>query len=361
MDNLTHSLFGLTLARSPMGRAGRGVTVALLIASNAPDVDAVTLAGGTATYLQWHRGPTHGPFGIIVLGLLSAVLARFIARRRGEASDPPASLGRLWAMSMLGVLFHILMDLPTSYGTRLLSPFSWSWFTTDWMPIIDVYLLAILAMGLWAARSQPTRSALIALTLVAANYGVRAVAHHDALVQARAQVGTFFPPACDNRSVGAELAAWPVAVAPAPRDLAAARCVMDVAAVPDFTSPFHWRLITQLSNGYDLRDIDLLDGQLSATATGEDAPRMSVRYPNQWTPAVVRAAASPIAQTFLGFSRFPAARSVLGTDDSTTVRWTDVRFVQGSLVDSSSRGNAMFTATVRVSADGAISEQRLGP
>ena len=33
MDNLTHSLFALTLARTELGRAGRGTTAALLVAS----------------------------------------------------------------------------------------------------------------------------------------------------------------------------------------------------------------------------------------------------------------------------------------------------------------------------------------
>ena len=32
MDNLTHTLFGLTLSRTPLGRAGRGVTTALVLA-----------------------------------------------------------------------------------------------------------------------------------------------------------------------------------------------------------------------------------------------------------------------------------------------------------------------------------------
>jgi hypothetical protein len=46
LDNLTHSLFALTLARSPLGRAGRGTTATLLLASNAPDIDIVTTAAG---------------------------------------------------------------------------------------------------------------------------------------------------------------------------------------------------------------------------------------------------------------------------------------------------------------------------
>ena len=48
LDNLTHSLFGLTLARTPLGRAGRGTTAALLLASNAPDIDVIVTAGGAA-------------------------------------------------------------------------------------------------------------------------------------------------------------------------------------------------------------------------------------------------------------------------------------------------------------------------
>src|SRR3954469_25133528 len=72
MDNLTHTLFGATLARTPLGRAGRGTLAALLVASNAPDVDIVAaIGGGTRTYLEWHRGPARGPPGVVGPGLLS--------------------------------------------------------------------------------------------------------------------------------------------------------------------------------------------------------------------------------------------------------------------------------------------------
>ena len=49
MDNVTHTLFALTLARTPLGR-GRGTTAALVLASNAPDVDIVAALGGGAQY-----------------------------------------------------------------------------------------------------------------------------------------------------------------------------------------------------------------------------------------------------------------------------------------------------------------------
>jgi hypothetical protein len=58
MDNVTHALFALTLARTRIGDSGRGTTAALVLASNAPDIDIVATVGGTLGYLEWHRGST---------------------------------------------------------------------------------------------------------------------------------------------------------------------------------------------------------------------------------------------------------------------------------------------------------------
>ena len=188
MDNLTHSLFAVTLARTAIGRAGRGTTAALILASNIPDIDIVATARDGASYLQWHRGPTHGPLSLIALGVPTAVIVwlwlRFRDRRRGRVLPSRATFPALAAISILGVTLHLAMDFPTSYGTRSMSPFDWHWFALDWMPIIDIYLLAALAMGLLVgAGSQPSRrrNAAIVLVLMAANYGVRGAAHHEAL------------------------------------------------------------------------------------------------------------------------------------------------------------------------------------
>src|SRR5947199_7415968 len=195
MDNVTHSLFALTLARTPLGRAGRGTTAALLLASNAPDIDIVATVGGAERYLQWHRGPTHGAVGIVGLGLATAGLvwmAMRVMNRNGsdregpgERSATPASFPMLAAISIIGVLVHVLMDLPTSYGTRLLSPFDWHWWAVDWMPIVDIYLLMVLVAGAMAfgrpAAGVRRRNAVIVLTLTAAIYGLRGYAHHQAL------------------------------------------------------------------------------------------------------------------------------------------------------------------------------------
>jgi membrane-bound metal-dependent hydrolase YbcI (DUF457 family) len=376
MDNLTHTLFALTLARTPLGRAGRGVTTALVLASNAPDIDIVMsfwppVRGGTA-YLHWHRGPTHGVIGVVGLGLLVAFLVRLGQRiadryslRRPERDDPEASFGMLIAASLIGVLCHVLMDFPTSYGTRLLSPFDWHWFATDLMPIVDVYLIMILVAGLLfgtASAGARRRNAAIVLVLMAANYSVRAVARYQAISLAPRVFGPTWPQRCDGGAHDdlALIATWPRELNATPAT--GSRCLVEVAAMPSFFSPFRWQLIAQMSNAYEMHDVDVLDARLRRPAGAGEAPwRIGVRFPNVWTPAVKTAATARVPQVFLGFSRFPAARSFTDRDSGeTTVRWTDMRFVAGLSADQRAPAN-LFTATVRLDRDGRVIDQRLGP
>jgi membrane-bound metal-dependent hydrolase YbcI (DUF457 family) len=365
VDNLTHSLFALTLARTPLGRAGRGTTLALLVASNAPDIDFLATGGGGLNYLTWHRGPTHGPLGVVGLGVLSACLVaagrRLNPRWADEQADAPFMM--LVAVSILGVLFHVLMDLPTVYGTRLLSPFDWRWFAVDWMPIVDIDLLIILVAGLLFGRASPDarrRNAAIVMALMAANYGVRAVAHHQALVLAPRLFGPTLPPPCGpgaERPAGLE--SWPHAAPAAPAP--GRRCLVEIAAMPTFISPFAWRIVAQMSNAYELHDIDLLDERFRRPADGSEVFwRQTIRYPNVWTPAVEKAAATKIGRVFLGFSRFAAARSAIDAHGLTTVRFTDMRFVSGPLALDEPRRVNLFSVIVRVGADGQILSESLG-
>jgi inner membrane protein len=324
MDNLTHTLFAVTLARTPLARAGRGTTAALLIASNVPDVDIVAAAGGALSYLHWHRGPTHGPLGIAGLGLMTAAAVRVGDRwitGRGDA----APLARLWAVAACGVLFHVMMDLPTSYGTRALSPLDWRWFALDWVPIIDPVLWVLLGGGLligaWSANARRRLAALV-LALMAVHYGIRAAGHRRAI----------------------ELASTPPA---------ASEAAPIVTAIPTFLSPFSWRLIVARPGAYDMRDVDVLARE---HARGTSPP---ASFPNVWSAAVFAAARSRTAQIFLGFSRTPTVRATPHGDGSTTVRWTDLRFVDPSAGNESPRSD-LFTAAVRIDAHGRILDERLG-
>lgn len=361
-----------------MGRAGSGTTLTLLLASNAPDIDIVTTAGGALSYLEWHRGPTHGPLGVLALGVVAASIAWCGTRLWRAAStdrsaeppaDPPASFPALWAVATVGVMCHILMDLPTSYGTRPLSPFDWRWFAHDWMPIVDIYLLIALAAGLLIGRRSMAagrRLAALALLFMALNYGVRATAHHQAVAHGPRLFGPLLPERCDDAAERSRgwIDRWPLhrdaLAAPVPddeRERSAKRCLAEIAAIPDFVSPFRWRVIADLSNAYEMRTINLL----ALPDPSEADWRLAVRHPNQWTPAVAAAAQTRVGTVFLGFSRFPSVRSVVGGSGDATVVWNDIRFAIGRVTDSRRERPNFFTATVRLDRDGGVVEEKLGP
>jgi len=383
MDNLTHTLVAATLARTPLARAGRGTLPALIVASNAPDADILAaLAGGRVAYLEWHRGITHGLLGVVVLGVASAGLVSLgrlaLDRARPAPRRHNASLGMLMAVSMIAVVLHILMDLPTSYGTRILSPFDWRWFSFDWLPIIDVYLLIALVAGLVfgeLSKDARPRFAAIVLAVMAANYGGRAAVHQQALALAPRLLGPLLPPACDavargfGRADGHEprglsrapffaINEWPRA----PVASATGRpCLIEIAAVPTFVSPFRWRVIAHLSNGYELHDLDVLDARFRAPASAGDVFwRRSVRYPDQWMPATFAAARTHTAATFLGFSRFPAARTFSDPQGGATVRWSDMRFVGGFLTVDAPSPPTLFNVFVRLDASGGVVQEQMG-
>ena len=363
MDNLTHSLFAVTLGRTPLGRAGRGTTLALVIASNIPDIDIVAAAHSGAEYLHWHRGPTHGPLAIVGLGLPAAALAwgwmRFVERKLSPLGRQAASFSSLAAVSMIGVALHLLMDFPTSYGTRSLSPFDWHWFGLDWMPIIDIYLLAALGFGLLLGgrRAETRRKAAAAvLILMAGNYALRGLAHHQALALAPRTLGITAQRCAGHEPPLFAPERWPRNDAVIPPG--AGDCIVARAAMPTFLSPAIWRVITQYPSGYEIQEINLVDA-LFAPAT--DTPRVRLYFPNEWTPEVTRAAATRLGQIYLGFSRFPAARAVVEPGGEALVRWNDMRFVGGILRLDQPRQRGAFTAEIRIDAAGRVIDERFGP
>jgi membrane-bound metal-dependent hydrolase YbcI (DUF457 family) len=347
VDNITHTLIGLTLVRAGLGRRTPGALPVMLVATNAPDLDIVTaMTGGAVPYLAAHRGATHGPLGVVLFGLAIALVIWLVLGRRRDSDHRP-SLAALIGVGLIGGVLHVLMDLPTSYGTRILSPFDTTWFAFDWLPIIDIYLWAMLIVGLIAARFAPARRAAIAratLTAVVAFYGVRAAAHARALdLAARAGADGVASP-CVAAPV---LTRHPLAIHAPP----AAGICRQAAAIPTFFSPFRWMLIRQYANGYELRDVSLL------------APTTIDR---RWVPSDREAAngaarQAEIARVFLSFSRLPAIEATPLPDGGSRVRFVDVRFLRGPFgFYRDQQAHAPFVATVVVAPDGAVVEQRLG-
>jgi membrane-bound metal-dependent hydrolase YbcI (DUF457 family) len=351
LDNITHTLAGLTLVRAGLGRRAPGALAAMIIASNAPDLDIVSaITGGAVPYLEAHRGPTHGVLGVLLLAIATAVVVAVALRIGPGMMDPDrrGSLKSLAGIALAGASLHVLMDLPTSYGTRILSPFSDTWFAVDWLPIVDIYLWGLLIAGVAATRRWPNAGVAIArtvLVLAVLFYGARACAHQRALAHAATTRADGVAEPCETAPV--------LTRHPAPFETRAnprGRC-LQAAALPTFLSPFRWQLIRQYQDGYELRQTSLnglRDSDRLWVANESDA----------WISAAER---TKTAQVFLKFSRMPARRSIALPDGGHQVRLIDVRFVGGPFQfrrDPEMR--PPFVATIVLAPTGKLLAERLG-
>ncbi len=147
MDNLTHSLVGLTAAKAGLERLSPYATVVCLASANAADADFVTLFFGDRwTLLQHHRGITHSIVGTMAIGLLVPVLALVIERIVGALTSYKTRIRfrGLVLASMIAAASHPLMDWTNNYGVRPLLPWSGRWFYGDLVFIVDPYLWLVL-------------------------------------------------------------------------------------------------------------------------------------------------------------------------------------------------------------------------
>jgi len=178
MENLAHTLLGLSFAKGGLERATPLATTALVISSNLPDIDVLSrLEGGTASYLEYHRGFTHGFVGLAVLAAALTLVLMFIDRRirlRRDLFRRPLRPVRIFLLACLGGLGHTFMDFTNVYGVRPLRPFSSQWFYGDVAFVVDPWIWLILGSAVvWLTTTDAARTLLwlvigIVLSLVMA-------------------------------------------------------------------------------------------------------------------------------------------------------------------------------------------------
>jgi inner membrane protein len=157
MDNLAHSLVGLTAAKAGLDRLSPTATTVCVLAANAPDIDIVWLfTGGRWPFLHHHRGITHSIAGTLVLGVLIPTIFwagdRVIARLRRRRAM--IRYRGLLLASLVVAATHPLMDWTNNYGLRLLLPWSTRWFYGDLVFIIDPFIWLILGSAAFLLTSQ---------------------------------------------------------------------------------------------------------------------------------------------------------------------------------------------------------------
>lgn len=144
-DNITHALAAALLAQVGLRqRYGAVATVALVLGSELPDIDALFGIAGPITAFVNHRGITHSFVGGAGLALVAAGFLWLVWQRR--------AYWRLAGLVYGGILLHMWMDYLTSYGTQLLLPFDAGHYTADAVFIVDYCYTAIMLLGLLAVR-----------------------------------------------------------------------------------------------------------------------------------------------------------------------------------------------------------------
>lgn len=178
MDTLTHGLLGLALAALPMpkrlGDAGakplRAAIVVSVLAAELPDLDYLLPARDAVLQtLSAHRGLSHSLAAAPVVALAAALLTKAWCRSTAFAL--------LYVRALLAVpLAHLLPDLWTGWGTRLLLPFSEQRLALDWTMVLDPWFtLPLASAALWAAfqRVRFRRAMALGAVLSAVYLGAR--------------------------------------------------------------------------------------------------------------------------------------------------------------------------------------------
>jgi inner membrane protein len=319
MDNITHTLTGLMLARCGLGRGVKGAAVMMMLAANAPDIDTVSGLSSSLSYLDHHRGLTHSLAFSPVLALLPLALVWIFAR-------PPLSIG-LYLGSWAAVLSHLTLDLTNVYGVRLLLPFSDRWLRLDITDIVDPWIFAILILSLAA---PPLAS------LVTSEIGGRKNPGPKRGWAWFALLGLLL-------YESARLASHERALAILNSHLYMGALAQRVTAVPDRLSLLRWRGIVE-GEGFVYEVPVMLDQDFDPGAG-------HLNYPAQTSPALDAVRKTPAFQTFARFNQLPFWR-MIPVADGLRVELLDLRF--GTVRQPG------FMASAIVEPSGVVREARFG-
>jgi len=163
LDPFTQGLFGSLFAQSGARRKHIRPAAAVGFAGGlAPDLDVLIRSSNDSLLaIEYHRHFTHALAFIPVAAMLVALVAwPLVSRWR-----PDVKFARVFAWSLLGVASHGVLDAMTSYGTRLLWPFSDERIAWNIISVIDplfsVPLAILLGLAVWKQSRKGARIAAL--------------------------------------------------------------------------------------------------------------------------------------------------------------------------------------------------------
>jgi inner membrane protein len=313
MDPLTHVAAGVICSQlitspSRWWAALAGTLFALL-----PDIDYIFIFWDRLAFIRYHRGFTHSLVALPLFALAGALA--------GRALGGPRWFKPLLLLGLMVLASHLLLDLATSYGTQILSPFSQRRLTLDWVFIIDPYLTALLMAGaisglafhLWGPRlGAGFLAAAMAYMLVCAFF------HHQALALAQELFQTANP--------------TQQTVAALPQPFSCRRWQLIAARLEDIRQTFvQLPFNAVLGKNTLVRQAEVnvpLPQSCLAPATSYQA--LSHLTIQTWKPVAVATSytreAGNILASYLEFARFPLLCRVQLQGGEQVLEWLDLRF-----------------------------------
>ena len=306
MDSITHTLTGAVIARAiDDEKVGNWGTIAGLTMGFFPDTDFVLGLFNRQFYLEYHRDFTHSLLLIPFYALFfSWVFVKISGRKH---------LWNFYKICLLVLVIHVLLDLLTSYGTMIFSPFFEHRFAWDIIFIIDLIFSCIIFFPLagsflWKRKAQwICCGSLIGLTIYVLFCWVQ---HHQAIERAKAF-------------------AW---------DLKEE--VVQIASLPQPLSPFRWANYIETKERVYQGFIDFLRREPPEPIPHSRSsfkklsnlyyPPEKIQY-RSWTklqnsPWVEKAFTTEGVKFYYWFARFPVVKSVNSTNGRHRVEFMDVRF-----------------------------------
>jgi membrane-bound metal-dependent hydrolase YbcI (DUF457 family) len=335
VEPVTHALTSLALARAGQPRLPRFGTAMLVVAGVAPDLDYASYLVGAGSFLQYDRTLLHSLLSSFVLAIALAAAFYFVAlHREQKTSDledsraPRLTFGVAFIVCAIGIAAHLLLDLVSGVGVRLLWPFRMRWFAFDLLRDFDIWILMFLVAGLLLPmliglvseeigerkkRTSGGGSAIAALALVLSYVGARVVLHSRAVDLLESH---------DYHGRGA----------------------LAVGAFPESTSPLEWRGVVSTDNTIEELGVSFGVGREF------DPEHSATQYKPDDSPMLEAGQQTATAQRFLKYARFPIA-SVVRTGDGYQFELRDARFAE----DDASAWNILVR--VRIGEDMRVLEQ----
>jgi membrane-bound metal-dependent hydrolase YbcI (DUF457 family) len=311
MDPLTHALAAYTLKRAAFPQLARPATVAMVIAGSIADIDLLSAHVDASAYITWSRTYCHSVPAAIVISALAAAAFLFLHRgdvgallqRAGQAAAPTTVTGgriaplTVFVPALAAALLHLLLDLCQAQGIKLLWPVSNRRFALDWLPHLDLWILAMLLAGILLPKLAG---------LVTEEIGAKAKGP-------RGRVGAMMALGGILIYIGARGTLHSIAVATLDSRAYHGESPQRVGAFPQTGSPFAWDGMVETERA-------ILEVPISVgPAASFDPESAHTFYKPDPSPALNAALDTPTARRFLAYARFPRA-SLEKTPDGYRIR-----------------------------------------